>query len=1427
MTDKLYFGATTTLNQQPKTPMQISFLKKISTMACLGVALLGLNHRATAQLSVGPGGLAPQTFPAVPLVTEWSTLSVLPSASGSITTGVGLDTAVQTNTATSVSAALSTDATTPVPATGGTAQWNSSGLYLQTRPTGNSYILLMATLRNNTGSNILSITVNYDLAALVAAGTNIVEEVPGHRAFYSLTGGTGTWIRIPEFDSATPSNAGPRMATLSLGSWASSSNLYLLWADDNAAASTGTTHEGAYTIDNFAVKATPGSSPVITTQPQPQSVAPGSPASFTVVAGGASPLVYQWRKNSTNIAGATNSTYTIPSASVSDQGFYSVIVSNGLGTATSTNAFLTVAAVPCSSPVTITAQPASQALNSGSTLSLTVAATGTPPLTYQWYKNGVTIANATNSTYSKAGIVSSDSGLYYAIVSNCAGGVASSNAVVGVSDAPFVAVGLTNAVWRYDQSAADLGTAWREVAYNDTAWPTGRGVLAFENQPLVNALTNTVLNLSNGPTRIITYYFRTHFTVTNTPTSVTLLSSNLIDDGSVVYINGTEVFRINMPAGAVTAATLAPGTIAEGVFINQTIPSSSLVQGDNVLAVEVHQVNAISSDIVFGMSIDVVFPSPSLLVITNQPQSVIVEELKPASFTLGLQGAPGFFQWYKNGVAIPGATQNPLSFASTTTNDTALYYAVVTNSINSVTSAVVSLNVIADTNGPTLVDADGTLGSNKVFVTFSERILATNATNIANYKITNTLGGILTISSAVFTNGTNVILTTTAARSTTANYILIVNGIRDVSPSNNLIATNSMIPISQFATIIDFAANWTFYNNDFGPPYAPPGTNGAWRVLNYDDGNTSAWGAGLAALAFDGNNNLDISVPIRTGLSYGAKTFYFRNKFNFAAAVAGSKLYLRHLVDAGAVFYLNDQEVTRTNMPAGTITEDTFALTEPGSPATSEPIELPISALIPGSNIFFAEVHMSSLDFATDDDVVFAAELMARVQSLLVGPVFITSQPQSRTVGEGSNATFSATVVAASSVQWQRNGINIPGATSASYTVTNVPLSFDGSTFRILATGTNGVALTGSNAVLNVVGDTNPPSLLSIYANEDNSFTLSFNEFMNAAKAQALTNYMVTNASGGMLTVASATLTNGTNVILRFTSYLPNTYSVYVHDLTDASTAGNRMTNSVGTVGFNFFLPITGSWKFNQTGADLGTAWQALTYNDNVAGWSNGIGLFYNETAALPDPKNTRLSLVPYIYTYYFRHQVVLPITANDLIYSLRHVVDDGAVCYVNTNEFYKFNMNSNPLYTDQATANVSDAVSVSFTRTNLLSPGTNMLAVEVHQSGTASSDVVFGLEISASIPSVVTTVSSPVCAPVPPTTPTLRIQHLGTNNVLSWTNPTASTNCISGTAVFNLQRTFALSNAPANIVWTTVSSLSPYTNAVTTNKNAFFRLKY
>ncbi|PYK96358.1 MAG: hypothetical protein DME19_19965 [Verrucomicrobia bacterium] len=101
-----------------------------------------------------------------------------------------------------------------------------------------------------------------------------------------------------------------------------------------------------------------------------------------------------------------------------------------------------------------------------------------------------------------------------------------------------------------------------------------------------------------------TFYFRAHFNFTSDPTTAKLKIRSIIDDGAVVYLNGSEVFRIGMPAGPVAASTPASRSVDaaayEGPF---DIPSTVLVSGDNVLAVEVHQTSPTSSDITMGVQL--------------------------------------------------------------------------------------------------------------------------------------------------------------------------------------------------------------------------------------------------------------------------------------------------------------------------------------------------------------------------------------------------------------------------------------------------------------------------------------------------------------------------------------------------------------------------------------------------------------------------------------------------------------------------------------------------------------------------------------------------------------------------------------------------------------------------------------------------------
>jgi hypothetical protein len=191
----------------------------------------------------------------------------------------------------------------------------------------------------------------------------------------------------------------------------------------------GPAEAGTWTVGPVTATNAPTiSPPMIVQQPQPLVVHAHDSASFTVTASGALPLSYQWSLNGTNISGATSSTLSVPSVTQSDLGNYAVVVTNDFGTVTSSNAVLSMypyLATPFTGLVT----------DWGFTNTLSVAAWGTGPLYYQWYDNGIAVANATNQSLTLSSIQFTNAGLYSVVVNSALGSVTNTPAQVIVNPA--------------------------------------------------------------------------------------------------------------------------------------------------------------------------------------------------------------------------------------------------------------------------------------------------------------------------------------------------------------------------------------------------------------------------------------------------------------------------------------------------------------------------------------------------------------------------------------------------------------------------------------------------------------------------------------------------------------------------------------------------------------------------------------------------------------------------------------------------------------------------------------------------------------------------------------------------------------------------------------------------------------------------------
>ncbi len=177
-----------------------------------------------------------------------------------------------------------------------------------------------------------------------------------------------------------------------------------------------------------------GTAPTITIQPSNRVAAVGSNVTFSVTATGSPALHYQWYfGQGTFLSSSTNSTLTISNVQPSNAGNYFVIVTNMFGSATSSNAVLTVTNPPTGDAPVITKQPTNQTVVAGANVTFSVTATGSPTLHYQWYFGGGDfISSSTSPSLTISNVQPGNAGNYFVVVSNLFGFTTSSNAVLTV-----------------------------------------------------------------------------------------------------------------------------------------------------------------------------------------------------------------------------------------------------------------------------------------------------------------------------------------------------------------------------------------------------------------------------------------------------------------------------------------------------------------------------------------------------------------------------------------------------------------------------------------------------------------------------------------------------------------------------------------------------------------------------------------------------------------------------------------------------------------------------------------------------------------------------------------------------------------------------------------------------------------------------------
>ncbi|HEY2952837.1 MAG TPA: immunoglobulin domain-containing protein, partial [Verrucomicrobiae bacterium] len=325
-------------------------------------------------------------------------------------------------------------------------------------------------------------------------------------------------------------------------------------------------------------------------------------------------------------------------------------------------------------------------------------------------------------------------------VADCRGNTLAPGSEVIVSLPAFDLIAL-GAVWKYLDDGSNQGMAWRARAFNDSTWAAGPAQLGYGDGDEM-----TIISYGpNANAKYTTYYFRRAFVLPDASAFTNLVVSLQRDDGGIVYLNGVEIFRSNMTTGAVTSATFAATTASDDgtVFFSTNASPSLLLDGTNVVAVEIHQSNAASTDVSFDLELTGLLGPVRPPVILNEPQSTIVVAGSNATLSVLASGSsPLAYQWQHNGTNLLVASNATLTLTSVTTNQSGDYAVVVTNFAGSVTSAIATVLVAVRpviTQQPTPTNVTVVAGSSVSFTLSASGTLPMsyrwrrNGNNITNF----------------------------------------------------------------------------------------------------------------------------------------------------------------------------------------------------------------------------------------------------------------------------------------------------------------------------------------------------------------------------------------------------------------------------------------------------------------------------------------------------------------------------------------------------------------------------------------------------------------------------------------------------------------------------------------------------------------------
>jgi hypothetical protein len=390
-------------------------------------------------------------------------------------------------------------------------------------------------------------------------------------------------------------------------------------------------------------------------------------------------LSYQWFKDGLAITGATSRGYVIPDATLAATvGGYTVRISNAAGSVTSVVARVGLAP-------TISTQPVAQSKAAGQAVSLSVVAIGTGPLTYQWYKDGSAVAGANSATYSIAVLGSQHAGLYNVIVVNGLGQTTSQSVTLSVALPPTI----TTQPASYVVPAENLGI-YPDTTFNFEGSVQGWVASAGPMNAAAASWQYTVSYAIGGTLRGL---YCDNNSSNNAERYITSprISLSEISAPYVSYKSGYTSYTM-VRQGTLTLEASADGVNWEFLSMTPDAGSPFTMGGPGTGTASLSQFANTGVYLRFKAS----GPQTGFWLDDVVVRGHKYPSGKSVTLSVSVSGQGNAYQWYKNGVAIAGATSSTCVVADSRAPGALGAYTVkVTNAAGSVTSSVANVTVTA------------------------------------------------------------------------------------------------------------------------------------------------------------------------------------------------------------------------------------------------------------------------------------------------------------------------------------------------------------------------------------------------------------------------------------------------------------------------------------------------------------------------------------------------------------------------------------------------------------------------------------------------------------------------------------------------------------------------------------------------------------